>query len=285
MNRDLSPAERKVLQGILAELRFSSRVVRKVKATDRRILMWCEAQDLLPLGGADGSEFGFTEELIKVIERCLQQLGLAALDADLKVSTLVQAQQGGAEHKSVRSKPRDHRVLRYVLAADLGVGQVVDVDYRELELAAFADLVVVENLDCFYELSQFQLSLMRASAASSLVVYRGDSHYGKGRAALMERWRTVATKPLRYFGDLDPKGFHIAQREGFTHLAVPAFEWFVAHATAQAYPTKQHDLAEQLYAGGAIAPFVDYLRRHQSGVLQQWLQGIPLRWVPVNGPE
>lgn len=285
MTRDLSPAERKVLQGIQTKLRLQSRVLRKLTVTDKRILAWCEEQDLLTAPFASAREFAFSLALITAIEQRLAQLCLAPLAANLKGSSLAQAKQGAAEHKSVREKPRDHRVLRYVVVGSHieGMGQVVDIDQRELELAQFTELVVVENLDCFYELHQFQLPLV---APTSLVVYRGDSHYSKGRAALTARWKSCWTatsgKPLRYFGDLDPKGIHIAQSEGFSHIAVPAFEWFSEHATAQAYPAKQHDIARLLHASGELAPYVQFVQREQKAVLQQWLQQMPLRWVALD---
>lgn len=290
MTRDLTPVERNVLQGIQAELRFQSRVVRKLRATDKRILAWCEEQDLLaaPLAGA--SEFAYTSTLVTAIERRLAQLGLAPLSADLKGSSLAQAEQGAAEHKSVREKPRDHRVLRYVFGAGAGAGQVVDVDQRELDLSQFSDLVVVENLDCFYELHQFKLPCLFDKKghkqvdeqAQSLIVYRGDSHYSKGRAALINRWKGSNSRPLRYFGDLDPKGIHIAQSEDFTHIAAPAHEWFCEHATAQAYPAKQHGIAGLLNAEGELAPYAHFMQRQQKAVLQQWLQHVPLGWLAVG---
>jgi hypothetical protein len=282
MTRDLTPAERNVLRGIQAELRFQSRMVRKLKATDKRILAWCEEQDLLaaPLAGA--SEFAYTSMLVSAIEQRLAQLGLAPLSADLKGSSLAQAEQGAAEHKSVRIKPRDHRVLHYVFGAGDDAGQVVDVDQRELDLSQFADLVVVENLDCFYELHQFELPCLVHKQAQSLIVYRGDSHYSKGRAALINRWKGSNSRPLRYFGDLDPKGLHIAQSEGFSHIAAPAFEWFCEHVTAQAYPAKQHDIARLLQARGELAPYVLFIQRQQKAVLQQWLQHVPLGWLTIE---
>lgn len=295
MTRDLTPTERNVLQGIQAELRFQSRLLRKLRATDKRILAWCEAQDLLAAPVAGASEFAYTSTLVSAVEQRLAQLGLAPLSADLKGSSLAQAAQGAAEHKSVREKPRDHRVLRYVAGggADPSAGQVVDVDYRELDLSQFADLVVVENLDCFYELGQFELPCLshkRADKpadkqAQSLIVYRGDSHYSKGRAALINRWKhcgkSTNGKPLRYFGDLDPKGIHIAQSEGFTHIAAPDFEWFCEHATAQAYPTKQHDIAGMLNTSGELGPYVHFIQRQQKAVLQQWLQHVLLGWLAL----
>lgn len=281
--RDLSPSERKVLQGIQAELRFQSRVERTLKATDKRILAWCSEHDLLPVPVTGAKVFGYTSQLVQAIEQRLAQLGLAPLAANLKGSSLAQAEQGAAEHKSVREKPRDHRVLRYVFDAGDGAGQVVDVDQRELDLSQFADLVVVENLDCFYELHQFELPL---SVPTSLVVYRGDTHYSKGRAALLNRWKSgwkgSNSRPLRYFGDLDPKGLHIAQSEGFTHIAAPAYEWFCEHATAQAYPAKQHDIARLLHARGELAPYVLFIQRQQKAVLQQWLQHVTLGWLTIE---
>ncbi|MCO4321715.1 DUF7281 domain-containing protein [Aliidiomarina quisquiliarum] len=271
MNRDLTRSERKLLQGLKVKLQSQSRVVRKLKATDLRVLSWCQQQDLIAHAISQKVEYGYTSELLHAIETRLSQLGLAPLEADLKQSSLDQAKQGAAEHKPQRVSPREQRVLR--VAGQL----IIDENHNQLELAQFSDLIVVENLDCFYELSLFKLPL----TAHSLVIYRGDSHYGSGRAELLKRWKEGAHGPLKYFGDLDPQGLQIAISEGFSHLAVPTFNWFSSHATEQAYAAKQHDTAIKLQHTGELAPYIGFIQRYQRAVLQQWLQNVPLQWVVI----
>ncbi|PWW07874.1 MULTISPECIES: Wadjet anti-phage system protein JetD domain-containing protein [Pseudidiomarina] len=266
---DLKPRERKLLQTIAAQLQRQLRVVRTVRATDQAVLEWCVEQDLIASHAAQQPQFAYSQELLKGISTRLQQQQLAPLGTDLSGSSLAQAKQGQAEHKSVRSKPRAQRVL---MARQQ---EILDVDQRSLDLDNYAALVVVENLDCFYQLQQFQLP---STPAPMLVVYRGDVAYSQGRAALLQRWRS-SDKPLCYFGDLDAKGFHIAQQEGFSHIAVPELAWFCEHATAHAYPAKQQVFAEQLAGGGDLAGYHQLLQREQRAMLQQWLQDIPLHWA------
>ncbi len=113
------------------------------------------------------------------------------------------------------------------------------------------------------------------------MIYRGDAHYSQGRAKLLKRWKEGAYGPLKYFGDLDPKGLHIAMSEGFSHIAVPKFTWFTTRATAQAYPSKQHDTAVNLQHSGQLQPYIAFMQRHQRALLQQWLQNVSLQWLPL----
>ncbi|WP_319783216.1 hypothetical protein [Oceanisphaera sp. IT1-181] len=142
MNRDLTPRERKLLHLLSSKLQYKSRVIRKLKGADLSILAWCEAQDLLlhsvvPLANSD-VEYGYNAELIQAIEMRLVLLGLAPLVADMKVSSLEQAKLGTAEHKSVRIKPREQRVLH------LDNIQIIDQDQSELAVEQYSEIVVVE---------------------------------------------------------------------------------------------------------------------------------------------
>lgn len=271
MNRDLTPRERTLLQDIHAKLRYQSRYLRKLKATERSILAWCYEQDLIAAPATHALEYSYTVELIQAIERRLALLGLAPLFTNLAGSSLEQAVHGAAEHKSVRSKPREHRILRAE-----GV-LVLDQDQRQIRLESFSEIVVVENLDCFYDLKSFYLPTL----PSSLIVYRGDKLYGKASAQLLERWRAGNYGALKYFGDLDLKGLHIAISEGFTHLAVPNLAWFSSQASEQAYPAKQHSIAAHLQVSDELQPYLSFIQRHQRALLQQWLQNVQLQWVRI----
>lgn len=274
MNRDLSPLERNLLQALIAKLRFQSQVVRKLKKTDLKLLAWCYQQDLItdPKALSPEQEYRYTSELVQAIAERLAQLGLATLNADLKLTSTEQLAQGGAEHKSVRISPREQRVLRAF------GGQILDQDQRELALAQFTELVVIENLDCFYDWQCFTLPLL----PSSLVIYRGDAHYSSGRKNLLKRWQAGAYGPLKYFGDLDPEGFDIAITEGFSHLAAPEFNWFSHHATEHAYPAKQHATALKLPQRSELQPYIAFMLRYQRALLQQSLQQVPLQWLTTN---
>lgn len=276
MNRDLAPRERQLLQRLTIELQYKSRVVRKLQAMDRSVLAWCEEQDLLTipveLSPSRAVEYGYTSELLQAIEARLLLLGLAPITANLKASSLDQAVLGGAEHKSTRINPRECRVLR------IHNTQIIDQNHSELLLEHYSEIVVIENLDCFYELNRFNLPL----AMTSLVIYRGDTHYSAGRAKLLKRWQEGNYGPLKYFGDLDPEGIHIAISEGFSHLAVPDLAWFTENATSHAYASKQHDIAVKLQHTGQLQLYIAFIQRHQRALLQQWLQNVPLQWLLIH---
>lgn len=274
MNRDLSPLERNLLQALMAKLRLQNQVVRKLKKTDLKLLAWCYQQDLItdPNTLSTEQEYRYTSELIQAIAERLAQLGLAALNTDLKLTSTEQLAQGKAEHKTVRISPREQRVLRAFGE------QILDQDQRELALAQFTELVVIENLDCFYDWQCFTLPLQ----PNSLVIYRGDAHYSSGRKNLLKRWLAGAYGPLKYFGDLDPEGFDIAITEGFSHLAAPEFNWFSHHATEHAYPGKQHSTAQKLPQRPELQPYIAFMQRYQRALLQQSLQQVPLQWLIAN---
>ncbi len=275
MSDNLTPKQRQRLRTINDKLRYSMELTCRLNATDKELLSWCAEQDLISAAAAEAPVFVYTNMLLKQINNRLVQLGVAPFTVDQSVSSLQQAQQGGAEVKSIRQQPRANRILT---AQRVGsYWQIIDLDYRSVEPQQYREIIVVENLDCFYQLNDFELPI----TAQSLIVYRGDSVYGKGRAALLSQWRKSG-KPLKYFGDLDIKGFHIAQSEGFSHIAAPALSWFAQQASLQAFNIDQANLLKALETKGEAGRYHKVLHE-QRALLQQWLQGVPLLWVETNG--
>ena len=271
MNTNLTPNQRRLLQNIAEKLRTSTHQKRKVKAADRQLLNWCAEQDLISNAEADAPVFVYTVPLLNNINQRLQQLGFAPFETDQAVSSLQQAEQGKDETKSVREAPRAQRIL--TAQKSLQSWTIIDCDYRALDLDSISEIIVVENLDCFYAMENFAFDI----ATDSLVVYRGDSAYSTGRKELLKHWRHTG-KPIKYFGDLDAKGFHIAQSEGFTHIAVPAYEWFKANANSSAFNPAQANLLVSLNTQGALRPYHQILKDQHRAILQQWLQNTPLQW-------
>lgn len=300
MNGDLSTTEREQLRKLQKELQAAIAAGREatvrwpLRSVNKQVLTWCVNQDLVAASAVHGSVFHVDKRLLSAIEHRLALLGYAPLSANLATSSLAQAQLGAAEHKAVRENPRSHRVLRYLgnqpqweeRLGEAANNVVLDVDQRSLNLTEFTALVVVENLDCFYALADFQLPLSALAAGTALLVYRGDSHYGSASKTLIARWQAAALGPLGYFGDLDPKGLQIALCGGFSHIAVPELAWFVANATAGGYPAKQvtiaRSLAEDGLVSGALADYFCLMQRKQRGVLQQWLQQTQLQWLALK---
>src|SRR5690606_30430009 len=116
---------------------------------------------------------------IASVQRQLQQA--CFLDALGQNSRLQSATLNQQELKSIGQKPREPRVLlRLTVAANTGPGitaDVIDIDWQQLPLAQFDALLVVENLDCFYQLHAFALVL---TYKQPLIIYRGDTLYSKG---------------------------------------------------------------------------------------------------------
>ena len=274
MNTNLTPSQRQLLQRIAEKLRYSLQQKRRVKAIDNQLLQWCAEQDLITAAEAESPVFVYTQGLLKTINQRLQQLGFAPFETNQTGSSLQQAEQGVAETKSVRENPRAQRIL--IAQKLLPSWTIIDCDYRTIDLEQLSDIIVVENLDCFYALDIFALDI----AANSLVIYRGDSAYSTGRAELLKRWRATG-KPLNYFGDLDAKGFHIAQSEGFSHIAVPSIEWFIAQANSNAFNPSQANLLPSLKGQGAVSDYHHVLKNQHRAILQQWLQNTPLQWCPT----
>lgn len=275
MSDNLTPKQRQRLRNIDDKLRYNMELTCKLNATDKALLRWCAEQDIISKAAAEAPVFVYTKMLLKQISNRLAQLGFACFTVEQRVSSLQQAQQGGAEVKSIRQQPRAYRILSAQRVESNW--QIIDLDYRSVDPQQYREIIVVENLDCFYQLNHFELPII----AQSLIVYRGDSVYGKGRAALLSLWRHTG-KPLKYFGDLDAKGFHIAQSEGFSHIAAPALRWFEQQASTQAFNFDQQNLLKALKKTGEIGYYHEVLHE-QRALLQQWLQGVPLQWVETNG--
>ncbi|WP_417689306.1 Wadjet anti-phage system protein JetD domain-containing protein [Pseudidiomarina sp.] len=215
-----------------------------------------------------------------VAER-LVQLGYAALDETLARTSLEQAQQGRHEFKSNRTGPRADRVLLAQRTGSDGTWQILDVAQSKLNLAAYEQLVVVENLDCFYQLDSFSLPL----AAHALVVYRGDHVYAQGAQTLRQRW-LATDKTLDYFGDLDAAGIAIACQLGCHRIAFTPFKTFCEKAHNSALSGEQFQTLQYLKRNQEFAPqlweYLEYMESRQVGLLQQWLQQQVLEWLPIH---
>lgn len=278
MNENLTPRQRERLRNIAQDLRYAVRKKCTVTATDRKVLHWCATQDLISVTEAASPVFVYTKSLLAAINQRLTQLGLAPFEANQAVTSMQQALQGGAETKSIRENPRAYRILTAEKQAQkLSGWQIIDRNYHAVDLYQLDEIIVVENLDCFYALESFKLEV----GINSLIVYRGDKIYSTGRAALLNDWREMS-KPLKYFGDLDAKGFHIAHSEGFSHIAVPSVSWFKINATPSAFNAAQAHLLALLADVEPIAEYIQVLKNHHRAVLQQWLQDTSLHWCHLR---
>lgn len=281
MNARLTPRQLEYLRGLQQQLKLQTSVNCEVKARDVGILKWCEEECLVSFVPPKGDRFDYTQELLTAVAERLVQLGYAPLDEALARTSLEQAQQGRHEFKSNRAGPRADRVLLAQRTGSEGTWQILDVAQSELDLTAYEQLVLVENLDCFYQLDSFALPL----APNALVIYRGDEFYTQGAKTLRERW-LVTGKRMDYFGDIDAAGIAIAFQLGCQRIAGPSFNRFCETAHSSALSAEQFQTLQQVQRNHKIAPqlrdYLKYMESRQVGLLQQWLQQESLEWLTIR---
>lgn len=113
------------------------------------------------------------------------------------------------DEKIARRRPDDDFVLvKGTLPAPLpalGPGLSLRVALPQLDAAAIARLVLIENLDSFDDWEDYPAA---AELAGSLIVYRGHRGLARGARQLLER--LPAATPVVVFPDYDPAGLAIA---------------------------------------------------------------------------
>lgn len=277
-----------------ARVRRERRVKVKRGKILTRLIQWCLDQDLpsdlCPANSLQLNEFYLTPELLDAIDQRQRLLGHHSFRDDLSDKTrMEQAQQSDQEDKQQGLKPRENRVLVYLpkpLPFELtGQIQVVDLDVTALDLSRFSRLIAVENLDCFYELADFCLSLQ----ADDLIVYRGDTLYARGVKKLRQTWQALhpddKAHPMIYFGDFDPAGVKIAISEGYQQLLLPPDAELEEHARPLMNPEKQdafnHTLQTyQPQLNPALQTLLPILK--QRGLRQQKVQDLGLALRILN---
>ena len=141
--------------------------------------------------------------------------------------------------------------------------------------------MVVENLDCFYQLHAFTLQLPYQQA---LIIYRGDKLYSKGCKALKAAW-LKQNKPALYFGDFDAKGVSIALNEGYSAMLLPDFTCLQQHASTAMLPDKQLGFIAAIKAktvAAELQPYMQLLCEQLKGLRQQNMQGVVLKPISIR---
>jgi len=279
----LTPQARRSLSQLKAKLAPGQGARKKLTPVWQGVAAWAQERALVSHADTSGQHLYISYALLQQIDRQLRLDGEAPLSANLKQSSLEQAKLGATEVKSMRVAPRDQRVLIALPCTDATDpwGQdnwlFRDIDLNLLRPQDWTHLIAVENLDCFYQLHRFALSLPERA----LLLYRGDRMYAKGVKQLRALpW--VRQLPNYYFGDLDPAGLRIAKSDNYDHIAAPSFEWFTECAHAADCPAEQHKYLSGLTQMAALQPYVDFMTAKQSAVKQQKLQGIPLSWLALD---
>ncbi|WP_282040259.1 DUF7281 domain-containing protein [Halomonas alimentaria] len=286
----LSSRARNLLRDADQALRLSARLERPRRQVVNEVVAWCQAHDIELGARLTHARLVLDRELLDRIDEALAALGEPAIAAGLSgLTTAEQAELGNREAKGVREKPRARRVLASLPAVSRpGVAcrahDCLDLDRRDLDLAAFDALVQVENLDSFYGLPDTLPAL--SPWPRPLVLYRGDSFYGGGFTDLASDW-AESGRPHLYLGDFDAKGVSIALERGASHQLLPPLELVAERANVQQLSPKQQRFQAALRQHAArlpeehpLARYLAILLGEQRGLLQQWF-GSADAWVAV----
>lgn len=258
-DKPLTPQARNWLRRRDAQLKQQAVVTEKVSGkVMKQVLTWCQAHELIAMNSLQLPVFSWSRELLDLIELTQHQLRETSFREQQELQTRTDSSKGSdQEDKSIGIQPREYQVLirlpQPVVQSALTV-QFVDIDFHLIDLTRYQQLLVVENLDCFYALEQFSTAITLERA---LVIYRGDFAYGKGATALKERWLQTG-KPLCYFGDFDLKGVSIALLEGYSTMLLPEFKQLTEVASAAQQPTEQLNYEKGIRASSVSPSFQSY---------------------------
>lgn len=253
--------------------------------TFQEILNWCINLDLIAESSLHKPEFILTGELLNLIADTQRQLNQTCFREDLTNKTrLEQASLSNQEQKRKGRTPRYNRFLMRLpqpIASGLNFSaQFIDIRLEQLDLNQFTHLLVVENLDCFYELEKFAITEM----PEQLVVYRGDKTSSQGTKELRKAW-LAANKPACYFGDFDPAGVRIALAgKTYQSILLPKLDVFQKIASAAMLPNEQLKYLPSLKKQTDLMPeFKNYCQTLQElkALRQQKMQGMALVEVGI----
>lgn len=263
----------------------SERVKTNVKAV-QQILAWCIEHELVPGNSLQLPHFTFNQTLLKNIAAVQRHLQQACFLDDLSQSSrLSNANASQQELKSIGLKPRQDRVLLKlntpVHSGCSITAEFIDTEWLQLPLAQFAALLIVENLDCFYQLASFNVEL---PYQQPLIIYRGDSQYSKGCKALSAAWHTTG-KPAIYFGDADLAGLSIALSLHCQSMLLPQISEFTRLASAAMLDDKQLKYQQRLQhieLSPAFSPYQQLICQQLKGLRQQNMQGMLLKLIAIH---
>ncbi len=263
----------------------SSKAVSPGKKAAAQVIDWCIEQQLLPAHSASLPKVRFDLALLGAIATAQRQLGQACFrDNPQQMGRLEAAKHSQQELKSAGLKPRQQRVLLRLNQPTQQAGlhtEFIDTDWQQLPLDQFDTLLVVENLDCFYQLELFTLEL---PFQQPLVVYRGDRLYSRGCKALKTAWLQLQ-KPAIYFGDFDGKGVSIALHEGYQAMLLPDLATLQQQASSSMLPDTQLKYLPAIKSTACSQDFQPYqalLCQQLKGLRQQNMQQQQLKPISLT---
>ena len=124
----------------------------------------------------------------------------------------------------------------------LPAGCALRISLEQLDVAAIASVLVVENLDCFDQLHRFALP---DELHAALVLYRGHGGATRGTRQLLQR--LPADIPVVVFPDYDPAGLSIAATlPHASHVLIPQVTPELLAKGSREHFHKQHLQARHL---------------------------------------
>lgn len=268
-----------------------------LKSTNiRAIKNWCEQHDIeLKNHLRANNKLRIDALLIARIEQVRNQLGLAPLAFNPSGKTSSeQLSHGLGESKSVRASIKQSRVLAAFACTESQHYLInsnflhVSVDFQAINLLAFNALVVIENLDVFYQQTALGYLQQQLDFSSVLFIYRGDKQESRYVKHILTKAMT-SQLPCIYFGDFDAKGVNIALSEGYSHLLLAEYSILIQHASALHQPSRQELYKKALrqyleqYPHSLLTRYLTLIVSHNKGLLQQRITAtqIPLHLVPL----
>lgn len=191
------------------------------------------------------------------------------------------------DEKIARRRPDDDFVLvKGALPAQLpslARGLSLRVALQQLDAAAIARVLLIENLDSFDDWEDYPAA---AELAGSLVVYRGHRGLARGARQLLER--VPAATPVVVFPDYDPAGLAIAATlPRADALLLPELDEALLTAGSGAHFDRQFRQARQLEDAelGDWQAVWKEMKSHRVSIKQQHMLalGARLRLVPRHG--
>ena len=299
MSPDLPKVVRNVLSRVQAKLQENTCVQQPAQqASMQQLRAWCEQHALDTHPWFATNKVSFDRSILARIEQTLVELGLHRLDEDIRQQDrFQQSDSSRVEHKGLGLAPKERRVL--MAQANCGAyfpewvntspsQWVMDIDWQTLQLGVFPSVLVVENLDSFYEYFTHhpQRYILPELALNALVIYRGDGLESRACKALVEAYAATG-KPVIYFGDYDSAGLNIALHGLYTHITLPSLQNLFDSDYDVAQPAGQLELAasiekyaEQLPEYEPLKSYLMHNTQRQKGLRQQAFKG-SLEIVPI----
>jgi hypothetical protein len=283
---DLKPQARNLLKTLLNKPFSETSFTKKLTPSVQSIITWCQQFEFEAGSAVGHNNYCFTRSTINKISETLLAHNFAPLNTEFANKTRTQVTKITNDEKSSGIKPKDNLVLvaltNDVVTHSIGqcfyqktqiIGQInIELIVDNIDLAAFGQLIVIENRDSFNDWSCYQPQLI--DAKNSLVIYRGDKGDATAAKKLRQRWQLEQSdKQTIYFGDFDLQGLSIAISGHYDLLMLPELRWLSENLINDHYPDKQLSALRGIKkrCPGKWQHLLLLMIKQQAGLRQQWM--------------